>query len=137
MAGTFYKEDGEPIPSIQFSNSQPLGFTEITDPDELSILYFKQNKKLKEDGLSYVATFKVENFGIKKRDDFLTDSNVDYLYTKLSQLLIRLEDGNWKSALYYLNNHLNTITQADINNGYTQQIHDKLINDLTTYISNV
>ena len=137
MAGTFYKEDGEPIPSIQFSNSQPLGFTEITDPNELSKLYFKQNKKLEEDGKEYTANFKIDSFGVKYRDGILSDSNVDYLYSKLTQVILRLNDGNWESALYYLNNHLNTITQTDIDNGYTQEIHDKIVIDLNTYIVNV
>jgi len=137
----FYKEDNELIPEIIYSETQPPvnvdgnGYTEITDQTELNSLYLKRDKKLKEDGLSYVAEFKVQSFGVKKRDGTLTDSNVDYLYTKLSQLLIRLEDGNWEAALFYLNNHLNTITQTDIDNGYTQEIHDKFINDINNYLN--
>ena len=139
MAKKFYKEENEN--AIIYSDSHPPtsqdgnDFFEITDQTELNSLYLKRDKKLKEDGLSYVAEFKVENFGVKKRDGILTDSNVDYLYTKLSQLLIRLEDGNWEAALFYLNNHLNTITQTDIDNGYTQEIHDKVINDINNYLN--
>jgi len=141
MAKKFYKEENEN--AIIYSDSHPPtsqdgnDFFEITDQTELNSLYLKQNKKLKEDGLYYVATFKVENFGIKKRDGILTNANVDYLYTKLSQLLIRLEDGNWEAALFYLNNHLNTITQTDIDNGYTQEIHDNIVQDIQLYLDNL
>ncbi len=139
MAKKFYKEENEN--AIIYSDSHPPtsqdgnDFFEITDQTELNSLYLKRDKKLKEDGLSYVAEFKVQSFGVKKRDGTLTDSNIDYLYTKLSQLLIRLEDGNWEAALFYLNNHLNTITQTDIDNGYTQEIHDKFINDINNYLN--
>jgi len=37
--------------------------------------------------------------------------------------------------LFYLNNNLNTITQTDIDNGYTQEIHDKFINDINNYLN--
>jgi len=139
MAKKFYKEENEN--AIIYSDSHPPtsqdgnDFFEITDQTELNSLYLKRDKKLKEDGLSYVAEFKVQNFGVKKRDGTLTDSNIDFLYNKLSQLLIRLEDGNWEAALFYLNNHLNTITQTDIDNGYTQEIHDKFINDINNYLN--
>ncbi len=135
MAKKFYREDDPNGRAVKYAEIQPIGFSEITDQTELNSLYLKRDKKLKKDGLSYVAEFKVQSFGVKKRDGTLTDSNIDYLYTKLSQLLIRLEDGNWEAALFYLNNHLNTITQTDIDNGYTQEIHDKFINDINNYLN--
>ena len=143
MSKKFYKEDNENIPSIVYSETQPPvnsdgnSFSEITDQTELNSLYLKRDKKLIKDGKDYVSRFKVENFSVKYIEGLITDQNVDYLYNKLSQLLIRLEDGSWKAALFYLNNHLNTITQTDIDNGYTQEIHDKMINDITTYLENI
>ena len=141
MERKFYKEDNQAIPEIIYSETQPPvnsdgnSYTEITDQNELDDLYFKLNKKLIKDGKDYVSRFKVENFSVKYREGLITDQNVDYLYNKLSQLLIRLEDGSWKAALFYLNNHLNTITQTDIDNGYTQEIHDKFINDINNYLN--
>jgi hypothetical protein len=143
MAKKFYKEDNENIPSIIYSETQPPvnsdgnSYSEITDQNQLDDLYFKLNKKLIKDGNDYVARFKVENFSVKYRSGLLTDQNVDYLYNKLSQLLIRLEDGSWNSAKYVLQNTLNTINQSDIDNGYTQEIHDKILNDITTYLDNI
>jgi hypothetical protein len=55
----------------------------------------------------------------------------------LPQLIMRLEDGNWDSAKFLLENELNTISQNDIDNGYTQAVHDEILNDVTTYINNI
>ena len=41
MPKKFYKEDNEAIPAILYQDSQPVGFTEITDPLELTDLYIK------------------------------------------------------------------------------------------------
>ena len=40
-------------------------------------------------------------------------------------------------AHYYLLTEIPPITQTDIDNGYTQEIHDKIVIDLNTYIVNV
>lgn len=135
MAKKFYKEDDLEGYAIKYADAKPNGFSEITDQDELSILYLKHNNKLKEDGKEYTANFKVVRFGMNYRDGILSDSNVDYLYTKLTQVILRLEDGNWDSTLYFMNNHLNIITQEDIDNGYTQEVNDNIINDINEYLN--
>lgn len=137
MAKKFYREDDPLGYSVKYSETPLEGFTEIIDPTELDVLYFKLNNKLIEDGKNYASKFKVEIFGVKYRSGLLTDQNVDYLYNKLSQLLIRLADGSWNSAKYVLENTLSTITQSDIDNGYTQEVHDKILNDITAYLQNI
>lgn len=138
----FYKEENEPIPEIIYSEIQPPTNAEgnnyvlIEDNDELNALYYKLNSKMKLDGEEYAASFKVVTFGQAYRDGLITASNVDYLYTKLSGLIIRLNDGNWDAALHHLQNVLNTITQEDIDNGYTQEIHDQIETDFNNYINN-
>ena len=139
----FYKEENEPIPEIIYSEIQPPTNAEgnnyvlIEDNDELNALYYKLNSKMKIDGEEYAASFKVVTFGQAYRDGLITASNVDYLYTKLSGLIIRLNDGNWDAAIYHLQNSLNIITQEDIDNGYTQEIHDKIETDFNNYINNL
>lgn len=135
MSKKFYNEDDPLGFAVKYAETKPEGFSEITDQAELSRLYLKLNNKLKDDGNKYTSKFKVDVFGVKYRDGIITDSNVDWLYVNLNQLLLRLEDGNWDSALYYLNNHLLPITQESIDNGYTQEVHDKLVTDITTYLS--
>jgi len=39
------------------------------------------------------------------------------------------------SAKFLLENELNTITQDDIDNGYTQVIHDQILNDVNNYLN--
>jgi len=139
----FYKEQNQSIPEIIYSETQPEtnsegnDYTLITDEEELNALYYKLNSKMKNDGQEYAASFKVVTFGQAYRDGLITASNVDYLYTKLSGLIIRLNDGNWDAALYYLQNSLNIITQEDIENGYTQEIHDQIETDFNNYINNL
>jgi len=135
MEKKFYKEDNEPIPSIVYSETQPVGFSEITDQTELSELYLKLNNKRSNWGKDYISSFKVENFGENYRDGNLSDSNIYYLYQKLALLIAVIEDGNIDCALFILNNEINTITQTDIDNGYTQEIHDSIVNDLTNYLN--
>lgn len=135
MEKKFYKEDNEPIPSIVYSETQPVGFSEITDQAKLSELYLKLNNNMKQLGRDYVSSFKVSSFGLLYRDGTLTDANINYLYNKLTQLLLRLEDGNFDSAKFLLENELNTITQDDIDNGYTQAIHDQILNDINNYLN--
>ena len=135
MEKKFYKEDNEPIPSIVYSETQPVGFSEITDQAKLSELYLKLNNNMKQLGRDYVSSFKVSSFGLLYRDGTLTDANINYLYNKLTQLLLRLEDGNFDSAKFLLQNELNTITQDDIDNGYTQAIHDQILNDINNYLN--
>ncbi len=133
----FYKENNESIPEIIYSDTQPPvnadgnSYFVITDQEELDVLYYKQNKKRKDEGKIYVGKFKVKVFGVAYRDEVLNADNISYLYHKLWQLLIRLEDGNFDSAIHLLENELNVITQEDIDNGYTQSIHDKLLSEIT------
>jgi len=141
MEKKFYKEDNQAIPEIIYSETQPPvnadgnGYTEITDQAKLSELHLKLNNNMKQLGRDYVSSFKVSSFGLLYRDGTLTDANINYLYNKLTQLLLRLEDGNFDSAKFLLENELNTITQDDIDNGYTQAIHDQILNDINNYLN--
>jgi hypothetical protein len=141
MSKKFYKEDNENIPSIVYSETQPPvnsdgnSYSEITDQNQLDDLFFKLNNKRSNWGKDYISSFKVENFGENYRDGNLSDSNIYYLYQKLALLIAVIKDGNIDCALFILNNEINTITQADIDNGYTQEIHDSIVNDLTNYLN--
>ena len=39
MARKFYKEDNQQLPAIEFVETQPVGFTEITNADEITVSY--------------------------------------------------------------------------------------------------
>jgi len=139
----FYKEQNEPIPEIIYSevvpptNAEGNDYAEIVDQDELNALYFKLNAKRKREGQEYAANFKVVTCGQNYRDGIITESNVEYLYDKLSGLILRLNDGDWDAALYHLQNTLSPVLQVDIDNGYTQEIHDQIETDSNNYINNL
>ncbi|GAF75864.1 unnamed protein product, partial [marine sediment metagenome] len=59
----------------------------------------------------------------------------DYIYTRLERPERRLNHGDWMPALYYMQNKMGSINQTDIDNGYTQEIHDEIIQDLTNYLN--
>ena len=103
------------------------------EPEAVMIPVYEQSEI---DGREYFKLAKAKYFGIKFKTGELTPTNIDYIYTKLEKVVNRLTNGDWEPALYVLQNELNTISQNDIDNGYTQFLHDEIINDLETYINN-
>ena len=89
------------------------------------------------DGREYFKYAKATYFGIHYKNGILTLANLDYCYTKLKVVSSRLNNGDFELAHYYLLTEIPPITQTDIDNGYTQEIHDKIVIDLNTYIVNV
>jgi len=87
------------------------------------------------DGKDYFFQAKAKYFGLRYKIGDLTDANINYCYHKLDVVANRLNNGDWEPALYVMENEINIITQQDIDNGYTQEIHDEIVQDLTNYIS--
>lgn len=135
MGKKFYKEDNEAIPSVVFAESQPNGFSEITDAQELNDLFRYRLRDMKKAGIEFVEVFSIETFGEKYRDDELTAENIDYILNKVNRVLCYLSNGFLEQALYYVSYNIGpTVTAEDIMQGYTQEIHDKLENDLNTLL---
>ena len=79
-----------------------------------------------------IATY----FGLRFAAGELTEDNIDYCYTKLMPVATMLIRGHFKQARKRLNKlFVGGITQDDIDNGYTQEIHDNIINDINEYLS--
>ena len=87
------------------------------------------------DGREYFKLAKAKYFGVKLQAGELTYSNLNYVYSKLSQVALRLNNGDHSMALYYLQNDIGTITQTDTDNGYTQEVHDNIVQDITNYLT--
>jgi hypothetical protein len=92
-------------------------------------------EQMQVDGKDYFFQAKAKYFGLRYKIGDLTDANINYCYHKLDVVANRLNNGDWVPALYIMQNEINTITQQDIDNGYTQEIHDEIVQDLTNYIS--
>jgi len=135
MANKFYKEDNEAIPSIVFKESRPVGFSEITSAEELNSLFRYRLKDMKTAGSEFVEVFSIKAFGAKYRDEELTAGNIDYILNKVNRVLCYLSNGFLEQALYYVENNIGpVISEEDIAQGYTQEIHDELTNDLNTLL---
>ena len=87
------------------------------------------------DGREYFKFAKAKYFGVKLQSGELTYANLSYLYTRLSDVALRLNNGDQALALHYLQNEFGIITQTDIDNGYTQGVHDNIINDINNYLN--
>jgi len=135
MAKKFYKEDNEAIPAIRFELTNPTGFTEITDTEELDKLYISRLRNMKRLGVAYLENFSIKKFGGGLRDGTLTPQNIDYTLIRLSHVTMCITNGFLEQAIYHMGNDFGVINQADIDNGYTQEIHNEIVNDLTNYIN--
>jgi hypothetical protein len=103
---------------------------DIIDLDILAVY-----EQMKIDGKKYFSEAKAKYFGKRYKDGDLNDENIDYIYTRLERPERRLNHGDWMPALYYMQNKMGEINQIDIDNGYTQEIHDNIIQDLTNYLN--
>jgi hypothetical protein len=92
-------------------------------------------EQMQIDGKDYFFQAKAKYFGLRYKIGDLTDANINYCYHKLESVANRLNNGDWVPALYIMQNEINTITQVDIDNGYTQEIHDEIVKDLIAYIA--
>ena len=91
--------------------------------------------KSKSDGENYFYKFAAENFAVKEATGELTIQNINYIFNRLTPVINRLTFGFWGISLVSLLNDIAPITQGDIDNGYTQELHDKIVLDITNYLS--
>ena len=128
----YFNEDLTTIESDEIINYyNALTVTDVNPTDAIMPVY----EQMQIDGKNYFFEAKAKYFGLKYYGGELTDVNINYCYNKLSNVAVMLNNGDWKPALYVLQNELNTIIQSDIDNGYTQEIHDNIINDINDYLS--
>jgi len=79
-----------------------------------------------------IATY----FGLRFAAGELTEDNIDYCYTKLMPAGTMLIRGHVKQARKRLNKlFVSGVSQEDIDNGYTQEIHDNIVADVNNYLT--
>jgi hypothetical protein len=97
MARKFYREDNEAIPAIKFALSNPEGFTLITDPAQIKVLYVKQYQTRILDGSSTVQNFTADLY-IDTLNGIYTDAQVFELESHTKSLHDDLNNGWWLTA---------------------------------------
>ena len=113
-----------------FSKATPI-LEEVPDENPMQEAYEIEETN----GRDYFKLAKGKYFGVRLYSGELTYENLSYCYTRLQQVALRLNNGDQPLALHYLQNEFLPITQTDIDNGYTQEIHDSIVNDLDLYVN--
>ena len=127
MTKKFYKEDNEAIPAIQFVSNQPLGFTEITDPNVIKNLYIRQYSYRINDGKEYVVSFTADRY-IDVVNNTYTATEVFALETHIKDLYEQLNNGWWLTA----QNTNSILALSDI---YDQAMKDSIQTILDEYVT--
>lgn len=128
MSRKFYKENSGSIPAISYSLSQPTGYTEVTDNDELKLLYIGMYKDRESDGMDLFEDFRA-GLMISIINGWNVVADVVALELHLKILQKELMEGNWLTA----QNYINTLTLSGI---YDQAMKDELKTIIDDYIKN-
>ena len=124
----YYKENIINRPAIMFEETQPLGFTLITDHDTLVDLHFERYTKAKNDGIDFSTRFQAKLY-IMLINGLVTLTETDALQSYLSDLRKDLEGGDWLTA----QGRNQTI---ELNGIYDQALKDEIQLGIDTYILN-
>jgi hypothetical protein len=128
MARKFYIEDNEAIPSIAFENSEPIGFTEITDQNKLKELYQLKYNERTQDGHDYYNGLRTDLY-LDIVNGIVTDTDAFLLEIHVKGLKDELLSGNWLTA-QYVNSNL------ALSGIYDQTMKDEIQNYIDNYVLN-
>ena len=126
MPRKFYKEDGEQIPAIVFELDAPVGFTEITEQEEIKTLYILQYQYRIADGKKFVLDFTADIY-IDVLNGVYSDIEAFQLEAHIKELYSELNNGLWLTAK-------NTNSNLEILGIYTQQLKDEIQATLDAYV---
>ena len=127
MPRKFYKENDEQIPAIVFELDAPVGFTEITEQEEIKTLHILQYQYRIEDGKSQVLDFTTDVY-INVLNGVYSDIEAFELEAHIKELYNKLTNGLWITAK-------NTNTNLEVLGVYTQEIKDQIQAILDSYDS--
>ena len=128
MARSFYKEDGEAIPAIQFVETQPVGYTLITDTTELRICYMNQYRQRELDGRDWFEEFRADLM-MDIISAVYTPTEVFLLEQYLKALTENVIAGSWLTAQ-------SISTNLVLSGIYDQVMKDEIQNRIDIYVTN-
>ena len=128
MSRKFYIENDEAIPAIQYVETQPTGFSLITDANTLKELYIKQYNTRATDGQNYFNDFRADLM-LDIINLVYTPEQVFVLENHLKNLIEELINGNWLTAQ-------NTNLNLALDGIYTQAMKDQIQNHINDYVTN-
>jgi len=127
MPRKFYKEDNQQLPAIKFNLTQPVGFSEITNAEEIKDLYRIQYGYRKNDGQDWVLDFTADKY-IEVINGIYTEQDVFNLESHLKDLYDDLNNGWWLTAQ-------NTNSILSLSGIYNQLMKDQIQLVIDTYVS--
>lgn len=128
MARKFYKEDNELIPAIVYELSQPIDYTEITDSEELKLLYIGLYQQRQQDGISYFEGFR-SSIMMDVIAGTYTEIEVFNLEIHIKYLQDEVILGNWLTAQ-------NVNSNMALSGIYDQTMKDEIQIYIDDYVEN-
>ena len=128
MSRKFYIENDEAIPAIQYVETQPTGFSLITDENTLKELYVKKYNTREVDGQNYFNDFRA-NLMLDIINSVYSPQEIFVLENHLKNLIEELITGNWLTAQ-------NTNLTLALEGIYTQIMKDEIQLYINDYITN-
>ena len=128
MARAFYKEDGEAIPAIKYVDEQPVGYTLVTDANELRDLYIMQYRQRETDGKDWFEQFRADLM-MNIISATYTPTEVFLLEQHLKGLTENIIAGSWLTAQAMS-------AGLPISGIYDQTMKDEMQLYIDTYVTN-
>lgn len=129
----FFETEPSEIIKTEIENKY-YSLTSLDILPQLEIL--ERLTKYRIDGNEYFYNFVSKNFALPHASGLITTENVNYCFNRLKPVIDRLQYGFWEIALYCMESQISPVTQEDIENGYTQAMHDEVVADINSYLGN-
>lgn len=126
MAKTYYIENIVNNPAISFSETQPEGFTLITDSATLLSLTEKEYNKREKDGKDFYNNFRSRLY-LEILAGSITTTEAFTVENYLVDVARNINTGNWLTAQY-------TCTNLAISGIFTQELKDEILLGISNYI---
>lgn len=123
----FYIENNETLPAVAFEDIAPVGFTEITDQQELKRLYGAKYKERMDDGTDYYNNFRSQLY-LDIVNGNITEQEAFNLESHIKSVSDNLLTGNWLTAQ-------NANINLPLSGIYDQSMKDGIQSDLDNYIN--
>lgn len=128
MSRSFYKENGQAIPAIQYADSLPVGYTLISDVTELRECYISQYRKRELDGHNWFEEFRADLM-MDIITTTYTPTEIFLLEQHLKTLTENIIAGSWLTAQ-------NISTNLALDGIYDQTMKDEMQAVIDAYVTN-
>lgn len=127
MAKNYYIEDNEVVPAVIYAETQPIGYTLITDSVKLLELTMADYTIRQEDGIVFYNTFRSKLL-LKIKAGEIQPIEAFTVEAYLKDLKDNLITGNWMTAQ-------NICTNLALSGIFDQVLKDEILTGITNYVN--